>query len=120
MLKGDGEPALTQVMEAVKRGRSQQTILINPPAYDPQSNGAVEKGVDQFMGQLRTIKLSLESRLKQPINNRWAVMNWMTEHACTTIKRAQIGHDGKTPYQRLTGKEAVQPLAEFGEQVQSR
>ena len=38
-------------------------------------------------------------------------------HACTTINRALVGHDGKTPYRRLMGKDATQPLAEFGEQV---
>ena len=50
-------------------------------------------------------------------HNGWAIIEWMTEHSATTINRAQVGHDGKTPFRRLLGKEAVQPLVEFGEQV---
>ena len=69
------------------------------------------------MGQLRSLKLSLESRLGAPVGNELAIMEWMTEHSRTTINRAQVGHDGKTPYRRLMGKEASQPLVEFGEQV---
>ena len=87
------------------------------PAYDPQNNGAVEKAVDQFMSQMRTLKLSLESRLGAPIQNQWAVIDWLVEHSCTTINRSQVGHDGRTPYRRLLGKEPSQPMIEFGEQI---
>ena len=104
LLKGDGEPALTQVMEAVKARRPQQTILVQPPAYDPQSNGAIEKAVDQFMGQMRTLKLSVESRIGSPVSNHWKIIDWLVEHACSTINRGQVGHDGKTPFQRLRGR----------------
>ena len=65
ILKGDGEPALVQVMNEVKRQRSHKTILEHPPAYDPMSNGAVEKAVDQFMCQFRAIKIGLERRIGQ-------------------------------------------------------
>ena len=57
IIKGDGEPALVQVMKEVKKARKHDTIIENPPAYDPQSNGVVETAVDTFMGQLRTIKI---------------------------------------------------------------
>ena len=77
----------------------------------------MEKVVDQFMGQLRTLKLGLESRLKAPVSNHWRIIDWLVERACTTINRGQVGHDGKTPYRRLLGREAIQPLAEFGERV---
>ena len=52
-----------------------------------------------------------------PINNKLAIMEWVVEHSCTTINRGQVGHDGKVPYRRLMGKEPIQPLVEFGEQV---
>ena len=45
ILKGDGEPALVQLMREVRRRRVQSTLLENPPAYDHQSNGAAEKAV---------------------------------------------------------------------------
>ena len=39
ILKGDGEPALNDVMEKVKLAREHSTILQNPPAYDPKATG---------------------------------------------------------------------------------
>ena len=60
VLKGDGEPALVQVMNEVKRQRPRKTILEHPPAYDPMSNGAVEKADDQFMCQFRAVKIESE------------------------------------------------------------
>ena len=44
-------------------------------------------------------------------------MDWLAEHSCTTINRGQVGHDGKTPYRRLMGKDPSQPMIEFGEGV---
>ena len=56
ILKGDGEPAFVQLMEEIERRRSHPTIIQNPPAYDPQSNGAAEKAVQDYMGQVRAGK----------------------------------------------------------------
>ena len=64
ILKGDGEPALIQVMEEIKKRRCHPTIIQNPPAYDPQSNGAAEKAVQDYMSQVRAFKIGLEYRLK--------------------------------------------------------
>ena len=84
--KGDGEPALVQVMNEVKRQRSHKTILEHPLAYDPMSNGAVEKAVDQFMCQFRAIKTGLERRLGQKVETHWPVLTW----GCRTC-----GHDAE-------------------------
>ena len=74
ILKGDGEPALVQVMEEVKRRRCHPTIIQNPPAYDPQSNGAAEKAVQDYMGQMRAVKIGLEFRLKGKVESEWLIM----------------------------------------------
>ena len=106
-----------QVLKQVKRGRSQKTLLEESPAYDPESNGVAEKAVDEVMGQLRALKIGMESRLRAKVNADWLVIQWMVLHACTTINRYQVGTDGCTPLRRLTGKENRQPAVEFGEQV---
>ncbi len=67
ILKGDGEPALIQLMEEIKKRRSHNTIIQNPPAYDPKSNGAAEKAVQDYMGQVRVGKIGLEFRLKSKL-----------------------------------------------------
>ena len=93
ILKTDGEPALVAVQEAIKRRRTAHgTIPQHPPAYDPQSNGAIEKTVDDFMGQMRALKIGLERRLKTKIESDEAILQWMIEHSSTIINRCQMGH----------------------------
>ena len=73
-------------MEAVK-GRRSHATRIHTPAYDPQSNGAIECAVDHVMGQTRAIKIRLEFRLKSKVNPKWEVMEWIVEHARTLINK---------------------------------
>ena len=44
IIKTDGEPALVSVMKAIQEKRTHPTLPKHPPAYDPQSNGAIPKG----------------------------------------------------------------------------
>ena len=69
----------------------------NPLAYDPQANGSVERGVQEFMNQMRALKIGLEQRVQMKIDTKWKIMEWMVELAPTLINRCLIGHDGKTP-----------------------
>ena len=64
ILKGDGEPALVQVLENVKLAREAPSIIQHLPAYVPQANGAAEKAVQDYMGQVRAMTVGLEARLK--------------------------------------------------------
>ena len=38
IVKTDGEPALVNMQEAVAQKRLHETLIKNPPAYDPQAN----------------------------------------------------------------------------------
>eukprot|EP00973_Karenia_brevis_P039568 5463054-Karenia_brevis.AAC.1 len=44
-------------------------------------------------------------------------MHWIVEHAGTALTYFEIGHDGKTAFQRLYGRRANVCTTEFGEQV---
>ena len=74
ILKTDGEPALVQVQEAVGQTWSGKIIPQNPPAYDPQANGAVERGVQEVMGQLRALKIGLEARIGMLVPATWSIV----------------------------------------------
>ena len=50
VLKTDGEPAMATLQRAVQAARPHQTVPENPPAYNPQSNGACEKAVQDVVG----------------------------------------------------------------------
>ena len=107
-MKGDGEPALVQVLENVKLAREAPSTIQHSPAYDPQANGAAEKAVQDDMGQVRAMKIGLEARLKCKVESDWKVMERITELAGELLSR---GHrragDGKTLEGSQIPEEAV-------------
>ena len=117
ILKCDGEPALVEVQDEVIARRTAGTVPQNPPAYDPQANGSVERGVQEFMNQMRALMIGLEQRIQMKINTKWKILEWMVELAPTLINRCLVGHDGKTPYARLMGKNSDKEIVEIGEKV---
>ena len=116
-LKGDGEPALVDVMKRTKSLRKQAILLKNPPAHDPQSNGTAERAVQEFKAELRALKLGLEQRLGATIDPKAAIIKWMVPHACEVINRYLVGQDGRTAYYRLHHRHFPQRILEFGESV---
>ena len=100
-LKGDGEPALVQVQEAVKDNRQHETILENPPAHDPQCNGEAERAVQEVKAQIRCVKLGVEARIQEKLDARWPVMEWIIPHASDLINRYLVGSDGRTAHYRI-------------------
>ena len=116
-LKGDGEPALTAIMVAVKDQRAHKTLLEHPPAHDPQSNGVAEKGVQDATGVVRTLKLALEQRIGVKIEDSDKIVEWMLEHSGWILSNCVVGRGGRVSAQRITGRAATKPLIEFGEQI---
>ena len=116
IMKGDGEPALVQVQREIVDKRSAGWVPQNPLAYDPQANGAEERGVQEFTNQLRAMKIGLEQRIQMKIDTNWKIVEWMIESAPTLINQCFVGHDGKTPYARLMEKHS-KDIFETGERV---
>ena len=121
ILKTDGEPAMVAVQRAVTALRKGMvTKPENPPSYNPQSNGAAEKAVQDVSAQIRTLKLALEARLGITINENSPIMEWIIEHGAYVLSRFSVGHDGMTPYERLTGRKWTRPMLEMGETVMAQ
>ena len=93
MLKTDGEPALVAVQSKIVARREARTAPVNPPAYDPKSNGVIEKGGQDINGRLRCIKIALEDRVQQKLHISLPVFEWALEHAAFIHNRFQMGHD---------------------------
>ena len=70
---------MVQVLEQIKQARDAPTLLQNPPAYDPQSNGVAEKAVQDWMGQVRAMKIGLEARLKCRVESDRNILEWVVE-----------------------------------------
>ena len=121
-LKTDGEPAIVAVQSNLiaRRAPPRKTLPTNPPRFDPQANGCIEKGMQDYNVQLRKLKIALERNIQQNIPCKSAILEWMVEHAGFLHTRYVLGRDGKTAYERLTGRRFMGRIVEFGEQVRAK
>ena len=84
---------------------------------DHQSNGHIESAVRQLKSQMRALRLALEKRIGKALSEEDPILTWIPTFAGDVIARYRRGSDGKTPWQRETGRKwAGEPL-EFGERL---
>ena len=120
-LKGDQEPALRDLRSEMARIRKPAaTLLEESPVGESQSNGVIERGVQTAEGQIRVLKDALETRLKCGIPAQHNVIAWLVEFAGVLVNKYEVGRDGKTPYERLRGKNSKLLGLEFGELLNFR
>ena len=117
ILKSDGEPALKNIQEEVRRRREDPTIIENSPVGESQSNGIAERCVRAVFDQVRVLRHALEIRLGLKLNSMHPVLCWLVEHAADLLTKYQVSSDGKTAYERWKGKKYNREMIEFGEKV---
>ena len=117
VLKGDQEPALAGLMAVIKANWDGDAAMENSPVRESEGNGAVERAIQTWEGQVRTMKDALESRIGEEIGPDHVVMTWLAEYAATLLRRCLISSDGRTPYEKIKGRPSRRPMAEFGEKV---
>ena len=119
--KSDQEPSMKALVNQVGMLRASKGtgrwIIEHSPVGESQANGVVERGVQSIEGQLRVIKLALETRWGAEIPVEHPILAWAVEYASFLLNRYEVGHDGKTAYERLKRKRAVTMGYEFGEKV---
>ena len=81
------------------------------------TNAEAESMVSKMQGQIRTLKDALEYRYSIKLHPRHVVLPWLVDFAGALWSRYQLGIDGRTAYERSTGKKWKQKLPEFGECV---
>ena len=119
VLKSDQEPAIMAFKEAVSRritaikGDGVQIIPELSPVGESQSDGDVESAVKQVQGHFRTLRLHLQAHYAEEIPDNHPVLTWLIMHSTLTMNRYQIGIDGRTPRQRLKGRNFNREVTEF-------
>jgi len=108
VLKSDQEPAILELKKAAKAEYDGELITRESPVGDHQANGGVEKA-------LQGLKFATERKSQGQIGEMNNVFAWLIRHAAYTLNVAQVGHDGKTPYERLKGRPFKKELVPFGE-----
>lgn len=117
VLKSEQEAAIIELKEDLKRVREEERTMEESPVQDSQSNGFIERAIQEVHGQIRTVKSALEARLGQKITSSHLGLPWLVMHSANTLNRYAIGEDGRTAYYRLKGKRLNQEVVEFGEDV---
>ena len=116
-MKTDGEPAIVALQNKIQSMRQAKTVPRNPPAYNPQSNGPCEKAVQDVTAHMRALVIGLEARIGAALPEGSPMFQWALEHATFLLNHYNVGKDGMTPFERITGRKWRRPLAEFGEVV---
>ena len=117
--KCDQEPSMKKLVEDIGRARAVEGggrwVTEHSPVGASASNGVVERGIQSVEGQVRVLKLALEKRWNVEIPSSHPVVPWVVEYASYLLNRYEVGHDGKTAYERLKGKSSKGWGIEFGE-----
>ena len=109
------------LLEDVARRRvGAVTIIEKSPKGDSQSNGLAERAVRGIEELLRVHKLDLEARLGQVLQMDHPCIEWLVEYTTDVLNKAQVGHDGRTPYQRSKGRRYTGEMYKFGTPVSFR
>ena len=87
------------------------------PAYSSQSNGIVERGVQSVEAQIRVMRSALEGRWQTTLSETHEVWPTLVDYTGYLLNRCEVGHDGKTAYERSTGKVATVLGLEYGELI---
>jgi len=105
IIKNDQEPSMQFVIKDLVEAREEgRSILEESPVKSSGSNGIVERSIQGIEGHIRAIFLALCERLNGKLDSRDRIVMFIPEYAAYLLNRLEIGHDGKTAYERSKGK----------------
>lgn len=119
IVKEDQENSAVDVAREVARNRGGRfgTAIDNSRVGDSDSNGTIERAIQDVEGQCRTMRSALEEKLKTKITLSSPITPWLIRHAAYLITRCRVRPNGRTAFQMLKGRRSNGKLAEFGEIV---
>ena len=115
VLHSDGEVAMKNLLEAVAKKSTKPTLLRYTPRHSPESIGRLAVVQQHLQGQIRTLKLDVESRYGIPIGSSSAIFPWIVRHCAWVIARFHVKLNGQTSYEHAYGTSytgAVVPILE--------
>ena len=115
IIKDDQEPAIIDVAKqiALNRGGRFGTALDNSRVGDSDSNGTIERAIQDVEGQCRTMRSALEEKLNIKITLKHPVTPWLIRHAGYLITRCRIRPSGRTALQMMKGRRPNGKLADL-------
>ena len=118
ILKADQEASITDVQRAiVKRRVGHGTGLEQGKVGDSNTNGRVERAIQDFKGLARTHRSALEENIGCKISLEDNIVPWLVRHCGHLITICRIRSNGRTAYQQMKGRRTTAELIPFGETV---
>ena len=84
-----------------------------------QAGGFLSLG-NPVRDKARVLKLHLQNRIGREVLEDEPAMPWLLRWAAMSMSRFQRGKDGKTPYERQTGRRCELEVVPFAEKVMYR
>ena len=113
----DQEEAIVALMKSVAIYRRAETVLLESPVRDSKANGAAERTVRSWAGQVRSLRHHAESSLKRQIPKDSVLMTWLVSWAADVVFRYNVHSSGRTSYEWITGHRCNQPVAGFAKRI---
>ena len=101
----DGERSIKALAEAAAKSWGKEAALQTSAKGSHQSNGAVERAILENAKQVRTVINAFEMRFGIKVQVEDQYFPWLVRHSSWLISRFLVKSDGKTPYERLRGRE---------------
>ena len=118
IIKANQETAITDVQRAVAAARSKfGTAIEQARVGDSNSNGRVERAIQDFKGLTRTLRSALEAKIGIKIRLEDPIVPSMIRHAAQIMNVCRVREDGQTSWQRMTGRKFYGRLVLFAEMV---
>eukprot|EP00971_Amphidinium_carterae_P348914 6490741-Amphidinium_carterae.1 len=115
VLRCDPEPACVDLARTIKERRSQETVLERSPRGSKGSLGVAEATHYSIESQIRTMRLAVEIRYPIEVTPGHVLAPWLVKHAAFLLDVCQLKPDGRTSFERRTGKPYKHELYEFSE-----
>ena len=114
-LRSDQEEAIMALKRHVAIYRKVEAVMLESPVRYSKANGAAERAVGSWAGELRTIRLHVERRIKTTIPKDSALMSWLVSWSADIISRYKVHSSGRTSHEWITGSRCDQPVAGLGD-----
>ena len=118
VIKADQETAITDLQRSVAMLRKQYgSALEQSRVGDSNSNGRIERAIQDLKGLVRTLRASLEINVNGKINLIDPIVPLLVRHAAHIINVSRVRENGRTAWQLMKGRRSRTPLVPFGEVV---
>ena len=118
IVKSDQEASIMDVARCVGKLRKDfGTAIENSKVGSSNTNGKVERAIQDLKGVIRTHKSALEAKLNTKIKLEDPIVPWLVRHAGHLITKCRIRENGRTAYHLMKGGRSNAKVVPFGEAV---